>query len=100
MSTQNPLLTAAEQAAIPTAINALEALQQFETDMGPNPLQWVANYPGARLKLLGTIALQLPALATSEGGAVVGIIGNVTAGWISTLKAAQSAGAAPSPQTT
>lgn len=82
MSTPNPVLVA----AAPSLIAALQALQQFETDLGPNPLQWVANYPGAKLKLLGTLALQLPAIATAEGGALEGLINTTTSGWITKLQ--------------
>jgi hypothetical protein len=55
--------------------------------MGPNPALWVVNYPGAKLKLLGNIALQLPALATSEGGLLENVINTTTSGWITKLKA-------------
>lgn len=83
MSTPNPALVA----AAPSLIAVLQALQQFETDMGPNPLQWVANYPGAKLKLLGNVSLQLPALATAEGGALENLINQQTASWITQLQA-------------
>lgn len=66
MSTPNPALVA----AAPALIAALQAVQQFNTDMGSNPAQWAANYPGASLKLLGTLQLQLPALASAEAGAL------------------------------
>lgn len=66
MSTPNPILVA----AAPSLITALQAIQQFNTDMGTNPAQWAANYPGASLKLIGTLQLQLPALATAEASAL------------------------------
>jgi hypothetical protein len=83
VSSPNPVL----KAAAPSLIAALEALQQFETDMGPNPLEWVVNYPGAKLKLLGNIALQMPQLATAEGGALDNLVNTTTTGWITKLKA-------------
>jgi len=83
MSTPSPAL----EAAAPSLIIALQALQTFEADMGPNPLQWVANYPGAKLKLLGTIALQLPSIATAEGALLENVINTTTAGWIAKLQA-------------
>ena len=83
MSTPNPILVA----AAPSLISALQALQQFEADMGPNPLVWAANYPGAKLKLLGTLALQLPTIATAEGGALENVINTTTSGWITKLQA-------------
>lgn len=84
-----PLLSAAEQAAIPTAIACLEAFQQFEADMGPDPAQWALNYPGAKLKFLGTLGLQVPILAKAEGGALMSST-NIVSGFITTLKAAQT----------
>ena len=83
MSTPNPVLVA----AAPSLISALQALQQFEADMGPDPLQWVAKYPGAKLKLLGTLALQLPTIATAEGGALENVINSTTSAWITKLQA-------------
>jgi hypothetical protein len=83
MSTQNPILAA----AAPALINALQAIQQFETDLGPNPANWVVNLPGAKLKLLGTLALQLPTIATAEGAALNTVINTTTAGWITKLQA-------------
>lgn len=61
-------------AAAPVLDSWLAALQQFETDMGPNPIQWAANFPGAKLKLDGAVMLGLPQLATAEGGALQGIM--------------------------
>lgn len=80
-------LTTIEAAAAPSLIVALQAVQQFETDMGPNPLLWGANYPGAKLKLLGELALQFPTIATAEGGALENVINTTTASWITKLQA-------------
>jgi hypothetical protein len=79
-----------EQAAIPTAISALEAVQQFAVNMGPDPLQWVAKYPGSQLILLGTLQNLVPSLLVSEGGAVQTVVNNQITSWITTLKAAQT----------
>jgi hypothetical protein len=62
MSTPNPLVTA----ATPELIALIQALMQFETNIGPDPLKWVATVPGALTILLGTVQLQLPALGISE----------------------------------
>ena len=86
-TTPNPILVA----AAPSLISALQAFQAFEADMGANPLLWVANYPGARLKLLGELALQLPALATAEGGELENVIATTTSSWITKLQAAIAA---------
>jgi hypothetical protein len=83
-------LSPVEQAAIPTAIQALEAVQAFVTNMGPDPLQWVAKYPGSTLVLLGTLQNLVPSLLVSEGGAVQTLVNNQTTSWINTLKAAQT----------
>jgi hypothetical protein len=82
MSTPNPVLVA----AAPSMIAALKAIQQFETDMGP-ATQWVANYPGAKLKLLGALTLLIPQVAIAEGGALETIINTTTSGWITKLEA-------------
>lgn len=89
-STPSPVLVA----AAPVLITAIQALQQFEADMGTNPLEWGPNYTGAKLKLMGTLALQLPALANAEGGALSGFISSTTSSWITKLKAVAAAGAA------
>ena len=83
MSTPSPFLVA----AAPAVITALQALQQFETDIGPNPLQWPVTVGPAKLKLLGTLGLQLPGLVTAEAGAVEGIINTTTNKWIADLQA-------------
>jgi hypothetical protein len=67
-------------------IAALKAFQQFETDMGP-ATQWVLNYPGAKLKLLGSLALQLPALEVDEGSALENVINTTAGAWITKLQA-------------
>lgn len=79
-------VSAVEQAAIPSAIAALQAIQQFNTDMGADPTKWVLNYPGASLKLLGTLQMQVPSLLTAEGGAVQTEINGKLSGWITTLQ--------------
>lgn len=94
-----PLLNAAEQAAIPTAIAGLQAFQQFEADMGPDPAQWALNYPGAKLKFLGTLGLQVPILAKAEGGALMSSTNNIVAGFITTLKAEQTSSSTSSSST-
>lgn len=83
-TTPNPILVA----AAPSLISALQAFQAFEADMGANPLLWGANYPGAKLKLLGELALQLPALATAEGSELESVITTTTSSWITKLQAA------------
>lgn len=60
-----------EQPALAAGIAILQAGDQFITDMGTNPLQWVANYPGAKLKELGSIQLALGNLIPAEGAALV-----------------------------
>lgn len=86
----DPIVKAAEQAAIPVAINALQAFQQFDADMGPDPTKWLLNYPGAKLKFLGTLGLQLPTLLTSEGAVLQSAANTEAASWITVLKAAQA----------
>jgi hypothetical protein len=90
MSTPNPAL----KAAAPELIAILQAIIQFNTNMGANPLMWVTNFPGASLQLQGAVLLQLPALATAEAGALQTIINTHLSTWEAQLQAAAS-GAAP-----
>lgn len=66
MSTPNPVV----HAAGPSLIAALEAIQAFVVNLGTDPLQVAAKFPGALQVLIGTIELQVPALATAELGAL------------------------------
>jgi hypothetical protein len=82
----DPVLTAAETAAAPAAIAALQAIQQFETDIGSDPEQWPLKVPAAKLKLVGTLGLQLQPLIGAEVGAGEGILNTTLAGWITKLQ--------------
>lgn len=83
MSTPNPVLVA----AAPSLIAALQAIQQFETDIGPDPTKWVLTVEPAKLKLLGALGLLLPGLEQSEVSVLATIINTTTAGWITKLEA-------------
>lgn len=83
MSTVNPIL----QAAAPSLIKALQAVQQFESDIGTNVAQWPITVPAAKFKLLGNLALLLPGLEGSEVGAAENVINTATSGWITKLQA-------------
>jgi hypothetical protein len=85
--TASPVLVA----AAPTLILALKAIQQFETDVGPNPAQWVLTVEPAKLKLLGALGLLLPGLEGSEVSALGTIINTTTSGWITQLEALKPA---------
>jgi hypothetical protein len=83
MSTPNPALVA----AAPSLIAALQAIQQFETDIGPDPTKWILTLEPAKLKLLGALGLLLPGLESSEVSALGTIINTTTSGWITKLQA-------------
>lgn len=83
MTTPNPVLIA----AAPSLISAIQAIQQFETDIGTNIAQWPVTIPAAKLKLLGNLALLLPGLETSEVSALGTVINTTTSGWIAQLQA-------------
>jgi hypothetical protein len=85
------VLTAEEQAAIPTARALLAAVGTFVTNLGPDPLKIPITAPGALQVLLGSVELQGPALATSEWGAVSSAALTQFATWDKTLAAAQAA---------
>jgi hypothetical protein len=88
-----------EQAAIPTAIAAIKAFQQFEVDLGSDPLKIVANLGPAKLKLLGNLGLLLQPLGVAEVSAAEGVVNTVGNGWIAKLEAAQSPTATIAPVT-
>lgn len=84
MSTPNPLLTA----AAPELIAALQAIQTFIANMGPDPAQWMLKFPGASQVLLGTVQMQVPTLATAEGAALQAQANAQIAKWIEGLQKA------------
>ena len=88
MTTQNPL-TPIQQAAIPSVVAVLEAVQAFIANMGTDPMQWTVKFPGALVALQGAVMLQAPLLANAEGAAVSAQVNDVVAGWITKLQAAQ-----------
>jgi hypothetical protein len=81
VSTPNPIVSA----VAPELIAVIKALQSFNGAMGPNPLLWATNYPGAKLILTGTILQQVPALALSETSFLVTQLDNIYAGWVTKL---------------
>lgn len=83
MSTPNPVLVA----AAPSLISAIEAIQQFETDIGTNIAEWPLKVPAAKLKLLGNLALLVPGLEGAEVSALGNVINATTSTWITKLKA-------------
>jgi hypothetical protein len=87
MSTPNPALVA----AAPALIAALQAIQQFSTNIGANPADWPAKVPGAFQVLLGTVQLQLPVLVTAEAGVLQTDVNTKVAGLISQLQALSTA---------
>ena len=86
MTTQNPL-TPIEQAAIPSVVSVLEAVQQFIANMGTDPMQWTVKFPGALVALQGAVMLQAPLLANAEGAAVSAQATSTVGGWITKLQA-------------
>jgi hypothetical protein len=85
MSTPNPQATAAQ----PIEIAVLEALLQFNANIGPDPTKWALTVPGAFTILLGTVQLQVPALAQSEAGAIQGEVNAKLTAAIAAIKAKQ-----------
>lgn len=84
MSTPNPILVAAE----PALVASLQALQTFITNLGTDPTQVAVKFPGALQILLGSVELQLPALASAEFGAAQAAAQSAIGGWITKLQAA------------
>lgn len=84
MSTPNPIVAA----AAPSLIAVLEAVQTLITNIGTDPAQVAVKFPGALQIFLGTVEMQLPALASSELGALQSTVNTKISGWITSLKAA------------
>jgi len=57
-------------AAKPELIAAIDAVIAFNSNIGPDPALWAIKVPGAMTILLGTLSLQVPALAVAEAGAL------------------------------
>ncbi len=83
MSTPNPALVA----AVPSLVAILKAVLQFNGNMGPDPQQWALKFPGASQVLLGTISMQLPAIAIAEAGVVQNDINAKVNAYITSLEA-------------
>lgn len=83
MSTPNPLLEAGK----PALIAALQAVLQFNSNIGADPQQWALKVPGALTVLLGTLSLQLPVLAQAEAGALQADVNAKITALISKLQA-------------
>ena len=88
MSTPSPL-TPIEQAAIPSAVALLQAVQAFIANMGTDPMQWTIKFPGALVALQGAVMLQAPLLANAEGAAISAQASSTVGGWITKLQAAE-----------
>lgn len=80
---------ALKQAALPSAVAILEAVQGFLHNLGTDPVVAVAKLPGAFLVLQGQIAMQAPVLVGAEFGAVMGAAQSGLAGMIAKAKAAE-----------
>lgn len=83
MSTSNPIVAA----GAPALISVLQAVQAFITNLGTDPAQVPAKFPGALQVLIGSVELQLPALATAEFGAVQSDVNVKISAWITSLQA-------------
>lgn len=83
MSTPNPVLVA----AAPAIVSVLESLKVFVANLGTDPAQVAIKFPGALQVLLGSVELQLPALASAEFGAAQSAADAKIDAWIASLKA-------------
>lgn len=82
MSTPNPIVAA----AAPSLIAVLQALQTFIVNLGTDPAQVPIKFHGALQVFLGSVELQLPALATAEFGALETEANAKIAAWIASLQ--------------
>jgi hypothetical protein len=73
--------------ANPELIAMLQAILQFNANIGPDPQQWPLKVPGALTVLMGTVSLQLPALAQAEAGALQADVNTKISALIAKLQA-------------
>lgn len=83
----NPVVTQIESAAAPSLIAVLQAVQTFVSNIGTNPAEVAAKFPGALQVLVGTIEMQLPSLASAEFTSLQGAVNTRIGSWISSLNA-------------
>jgi hypothetical protein len=83
-STTNPVLTA----AAPSLIAILQAAQTLIANLGTDPAQIAAKFPGAVQVFLGTVEMQVPALVQGEIGALQTDVNAKIAGWITSIQKA------------
>jgi hypothetical protein len=83
----NPIVVA----AVPSLVSVLQALQVFVANLGTDPAQVPVKFPAALQILLGSVELQLPALASAEFGAVQVAANDKFAAWIKSLQALAAA---------
>lgn len=82
------VVTDAEAAAIPTAINVVGALEAFVTNVNlADPEGIPGRLPGALQVFLGTVEMQAPALAVAEGAALQSTVLARFAAWKASLTA-------------
>lgn len=86
MSTPNPLLVA----AVPSLLAVIAAIETLVTNVGTDPAQIAVRWPGALNVFLGTVEMQLPALASSEIGAARAAANAKLTAWATSLKALQA----------
>ena len=83
----NAVVTQIEAAAAPSLIDVLQAVQTFVTNLGTDPGQVAAKFPGALQVLVGSVELQLPALASAEFATLQSTANSKIAAWITSLQA-------------
>jgi hypothetical protein len=86
MSNPNPVLVA----AVPSLLAVIAAIETLVANVGTDPAQFAIKWPGALNVFLGTVEMQLPALASSEIGAVQSVANAKLAAWATSLKALQT----------
>ena len=83
-TTPNPIVAA----AVPSLVSVLQALQTFIGNLGTDPAQVPAKFPGALQVLIGSVELQLPSLAASEFTTLQADANTKIAAWIAALQKA------------
>jgi len=84
MSSPNPVLVT----VAPEIQAMLKALEAFDNAMGVDPEKWMANFPGAKLILDGTMLQQLTAVVPALGGLAITSLNGFWAGLAAKVTAA------------
>jgi hypothetical protein len=90
-TTEKQILATLDVAAVPTEVVVLTAAKTLIANVGTDQSQVAVKWPGALQVFLGTLQLQLPALAQSEFGTLPALADSFLDGLIAKAQALKPA---------